>query len=177
MAKRKKAKSKSRRRRVGAAGMNPNNPIVKYGSMALGYLMGDKINAQVAKMVGDKVDGKIIGAGEAGLGAFLVFGGGKKSMLKTIAGGVLLGAGAKKVMTEFGIGGIGPYGRVPVVAGAYGRVPVVAGAKRINGYTPNNALNGYTPNSSLNGKMKVMGAIHSGSGSSVAQTAGSDHMN
>lgn len=164
MAKRKKAKSKSRRRRVGAAGLNPNNPIVKYGSIALGYLMGDKINAQVTKLAGDKIDGKIVGGAEAGLGAFLVFGGGKKTMLKTVGGGILLGAGAKKVMTEFGIGGIGPYGRVPVVAGAYGRVPVVAGAKRINGYSPNASLNGYTPNASLNGKMKVMGAINSGSG-------------
>lgn len=176
MAKRKAKKKTGRRRKVGAT-LNPNNPIVKYGSIALGYLMGDKINAQVTKLAGDKIDGKIVGAAEAGLGAFLVFGGGKKSMLKTVAGGVLLGAGAKKVMTEFGIGGIGPYGRVPVVAGAYGKVPVVAGAKRINGYSPNASLNGYTPNSSLNGKMKVMGAINPGSGSSVNQTAGSEMMN
>ncbi len=160
---------------MGAVKMNPNNPIVKFGSIALGYFLGDKINAQLDKLVGDKVDGKIVGAAEAGIGAFLVFGPGKKNLVKALAGGVLLGAGVKKAMTEFGIGGVGPYGRVPVIGGAYGNVPVIG--KRMGAYTPNRQLGSYTPNNSLNGRQKVMGAINPGSGSGMTQTAGSDMMN
>lgn len=161
MAKRRsKKRSSGRRRRVGAA-LNPNNPLVKFGSIALGYFLGDKINQPIEKMVGTKLDGKIVAGAEVGIGFMLAFRG-KKTMVKSLAGGVLIGAGAKKAMAEFGIGGIGPYGRVPVLAGAYGNVPVLAGSRNMGSYTPNNSLNGYTPNMSLNGKQRVMGAVASG---------------
>lgn len=171
-----KSKKKPAKRKVGARKLNPSSPIVKIGSIALGYFLGSKINAPIEKLVGDKVDGKIVGAAEAGIGAYLVFGKGKKSVVKTAVGGLLVGAGAKKLMTEFGIGRVaGPYGRVNVVASTgspYGRVNV------LNGYTPNNALNGYTPNNALNGRGKVMSGVGAASGSGMTNgNPGSEMMN
>jgi len=176
----KKKKKPVRRPRVGGTGkLNPNNPIIKFGVPIAGFLLGDKIQAPIDKMVGTKLDGKIVGAAEAGLGAFLVLGK-KKSLVKSIVGGLLVGAGAKKLATEFGIGGLGNvYGRVPVIGNTYGRVPVIGGAaKRINGsggYTPNASLNGYSPNQSLSGR--VMAGVSTGSGSMLSNQPGSNMMN
>lgn len=146
MAKRKKAKKVSRRRRsVGAVALNPSSPLVQYGSIALGFLLGTKIDTMVSKVIPANVDAKIVAAAEAGLGAMLSFSKGKKSLLKTAGGGILLGAGIKKGLTAFGIGTIGGYQSVNVVNG-YGQVPAVGGAgvKRIGGYMPGaTGLNGY----------------------------------
>lgn len=162
-----------RRRRMGAAGgkLNASSPLVKWGSVAVGYFLGPKINAQITKLVGDKVDGKIVGAAEAGLGFMLAMRkGGKKGMVQTVAGGVLMGAGIRQVLSSFGIGG---YGNVPVIGRAYGNVPVI-GRPGTRGYTPNRSLNGYTPNVSLNGG-RVMAGITPGSG--VTSDAGGSYMN
>ena len=162
MAKRKK-KSSGRRHKVGATKLNANSNLVKLAAVAGGYFFSDKINAPIVKMAGDKVDGKIIGAAEAGIGAYLVLGKGRKTMVKTIAGGVLAGAGIKKLMGEFGIGSINnPYGRVPVIGNnnPYGRVPVIAGTRRVGSYTPNQQLGSYTPNASLSGR--VMAGVSAG---------------
>lgn len=178
--KRKKKTTTRRRSRVGAAGvLNPASPLVKFGSIALGYFMlGDKINAKITEAAGDKVDGKLIGAAEGGLGYMLSFGKGKKSLIKTIAGGILLGSGAKLLMGEMGVGAAGPYGRVPVIAGPYGNVPVIAGSRRrVGAYTPNNALNGYSPNQSLASKiMSGVSTSDNGSGSGITASPGSDMM-
>ena len=182
MAKKRKKTTVRRRRRVGATSLNANNPIVKWGSVAAGYFMGDKINTKITSLVDKDGTNKnlplMIGGAEAGIGALLVFGKGKgkQSTVKSVAGGVLLGAGVKQLMSHFGIGSI-PYGRVPVIAGsyAYGRVPVIG-----NGYTPNNALNGYTPNNALNGAKyanKVMAGVETGSGSGLMKKSGSELMN
>ena len=141
--------------------------------------MADKVNAPIAKLVGDKLDPKIVAGAEAGLGALLVFSKGKKSLLKSLAGGLLLGAGVKSLMASFGMGGIGPYGNVPVVGaiGPYGRVPVV-GRRRVNGYSPNGSLNGYTPNGSLSSVKNVVGnAVPSEGGSGITSGQGSNMMN
>ena len=58
---------------MGAA-ITASNPLVTFAPIALGYFMGDKINAPIMSAVGTKVDGKIVGAAEAGLGAYLSFG-------------------------------------------------------------------------------------------------------
>jgi hypothetical protein len=121
MAKKKK-KTTRRRRRIGAA-MTASNPIVKYGPIALGFLLGNKINEQIDKVAGDKIDSKILAAAQGGIGALLVFKG-KPSMVKSIAGGILLGSGVKRAMSAFGMGNIGGYGAVPVIGG-YGAVPVI----------------------------------------------------
>lgn len=155
MAKRRKAKKTSRRRRVGA--INANNPLVKYGSIAAGYFLGDKINDAIEKATGDKVDGKIIAAAEAGLGLFLMFKKGKKKPALQIVAGVLAGAGIKKGLQEFGV--INGFSDVPVISG-YRQVPA------LNGYnpTPGAMLGGYkVPNT----YQAVMGGINedaSGSG-------------
>lgn len=178
MAKRRKTKTVRRRRRVGAAKLNANNPIIKFGSIAAGYFLADKINAPIDKLVGSKLDGKIVAGAEVAGGYLLAFKG-RKSLVKQILGGALIGAGAKKAMASFGIGGIGPYGRVPVVGsavGPYGRVPVI-GAKRIGQYSPNASLNGYTPNGSLGTRQKIVGSVSNASGSGLTHTAGSDYMN
>jgi|SRR5690606_5668041 len=176
MAKRRKKRTGSRRR-VGASKLNANSNIVKLGAIALGYFVGPKIQEKIDTAIGDKLDGKIVGAAEAGAGAWLTFGKGKKTMAKTIGGGFLLGMGVRKAMTEFGIGGIGPYGRVPVVAGAYGRVPVLAGSRRVGAYTPNQQLGAYNPHGGLNGRSKVMAGVSPGSGSGITNGSGSDMMN
>lgn len=138
MAKKKARKSKPiRRRRIGGLGaLNANSPLVKFGAMAAGYFLGDKINAQIDKITGDKVDGKIVAAAEAGAGLFLVFKKGKKTLPLTLIGGVLAGAGIKKGLTEFGV--INGFHNVPVLGG-YRSVP------QINGYntTPGSHLGGY----------------------------------
>lgn len=173
MATRKKRKGKAtrRRRRIGGMKLSASNPLVKFGSMGAGFLLGDKINPAIDKMTGT-MDPKIVGAGEAGIGAALVFMKlGKKpaSVIQVIAGGVLLGAGAKRLLKAFGImNGIGGYGSVPVIGqrrlNGYGAVPV------IGGYTPNMNLagvlnGGYTvPSSSLNVMGSPSGSGYSNSG-------------
>lgn len=159
MAKRKRKSGRTtRRRRVGA--INANNPLVKYGSVAAGYFLSDKINEQLEKVTGDKVDGKILAAAEAGLGLMLML---NKKMAKKpivkILGGVLAGAGVKKALTEFGV--INGFQDVPVLAG-YKSVPV------LNGYTTAPvAINGFTVPRPVH--QSVMGGIgEDGSGINAA---------
>lgn len=168
-------KVKSRRRRIGATSalnFSATSPLVKWGSVALGFLKPDLI--PIGKLVGDKIDPKIVSGGQVGLGFLLAMRKGKKSLPMVILGGYLLGSGAKGAMTAFGIGGIGPYGRVPVIgqAGPYGMVPVING-RRVGGYTPNNSLNGYNPHGTIN---RVVSGVGSGSGLSNGDP-GSDCMN
>lgn len=158
MAKRKakKGKKTSRRRSVGA--LNANNPLVKFGPIVAGYFLGDKINDAISKATGDKVDGKILGGGEAALGAVLMMGKvgkGKSKMFAKMAGGVLLGAGAKKLLSEFGV--INGFSDVPVISG-YGDVPVIGGYN-----VPQAALNGYNVPKPMN----VMGSVSEGTGSGL----------
>lgn len=172
--KRRKAVSRSprRRRRVGALALNASNPLIKYGSILAGYLFGDKILAPLKKLIPATIDGKIIGVAEGGIGYMLSLKkGGKKNLLTVVAGGILLGDGAKTVMQSFGIGGIGPYGRVNTINGPYGNVNVI-GRRRIGNYSPNRSLNGYTPSGTL---AKVVGSLGNASGSGILNS-GSDMM-
>lgn len=153
MAKRKKTKKTvRRRRRVGAVALNPNSALMTYAPIVAGFLLAPQIDKLTAKIIPANVDGKIVAAAEAGLGALLVFGKGKPSVMKKVAGGILLGAGIKRGLTEFGIGGIGGYQMVNALNG-YNKVQSIAGAKRINGYVPgNNGMNGYpTTREAING--------------------------
>lgn len=149
----KKTKSKSHRRRsVGA--INPNNNLVKIGAVAAGYFLGTKINDAISKATGDKIDGKIIAAVEAGLGLFLLMRKGRKTMVTTIAGGVLAGSGVKKGLQEFGV--INGYSDVPVLGG-YQNVPV------ISGYTTQQpAIGSYNVPTPIH--KTVMGGVDGGSG-------------
>lgn len=173
----KRSHGRSRRRRVGATALNlsATGPLVKFGSIALGYFYGAKLLAPLKSMIGDKLDPKIVAVAEGGLGYMLALRrGGRKNIFTAVAGGLLLGDGLKSLVTSFGVGGIGPYGRVNVVNGPYGNTPVINGAnrRRLGSYTPNNSLNGYTPSGTL---AKVVGSIGNASGSGISN-AGSDCM-
>ena len=155
MAKHAKRKSKKtaprRRRRVGALAMTANSPLVTYGSIAIGFLAGDKIDEMLMKVVPATLDTKLVGGAEVGLGAFLVYGKGKKSMVKTVVGGVLMGAGIKKSLRAFGV--ISGYQMIPSVTGysdvnALGAAPV----RKMAGYIPGKGLNGgYVAKVAVNG--------------------------
>ena len=170
MARRKKhAKKHHRRHRIGAAGkgmFKPGGPLVQYGSIAAGYFVGPKINDAIDKATGDKIDGKIVAAAEAIVGGMLAFSK-KKTMIKTVAGGMLLGAGVRRGLSEFGV--ISGFQSVPVLAG-YQSVPVLGG---YSVPTPGGSLAGYsvpTPGGSLAGRRvhkSVMGSIGEDNGYGV----------
>lgn len=152
MANRRKTKKKAtrRRRRVGAMALTASNPLVKYGSMAAGFFVADDINQGIDKFTGT-MDAKAKGAITSGIGAGLVFMklGKKKTVVETVAGGLLIGAGAKRLLKEFGI--MNGFRAVPAVNGAM--------PKRLNGYQNVNVLNGYpTARIPMNG-YKVPGGV------------------
>jgi hypothetical protein len=173
MPKKKGKKKTTRRRRVGALSLTASNPLVKFGPIALGYLMADTLNTPIYEAVGDKVDPKLIAAAQTGLGAFLAFGG-KASVIKSVAGGFLLGSGAKKLMAEMGVGSVGGYGAIPVIGrrvNGYGSIPVIG--KRMGAYSPNGSLGAYSPNGSLS---NVMAGVMPGSGTGSGMNSASGYM-
>lgn len=159
MARRRKKRGTTRRRRIGAMALSPSSPITQIGSLALGYfLAADPINAQIDKMAKGSAatvpDGtnKIIAAVETLGGGYLLMSKKKRSLIKTVAGGVIAGAGLKRALKAFNV--ISGFQSVPVVGrpGAMVRrmngfrdVPVVAGGPSMHGYTPTGAaaLTGY----------------------------------
>lgn len=143
--------------------------------MAAGYLLSDTIEGFIPDtfLATNTSRDKIIGGATAGIGAALVFakiGKKPKGAIEVGVGGILLGAGAKKLLKSFGvISGIGGYQSVPVIGAhvkrginGYQSVPVI-------GYTPQRqALNGmpsmssgYATRSTAN---QIMGNVDGGSG-------------
>lgn len=168
MASRKSTKKKTtrRHRRVGALSMRGNAQLFKIAAIAAGYFLGDKLNDFITNATGGKIDGKIVAGAEVGLGALLLMSKGRQTMMKTVIGGLSLGAGLKKALKEFGV--ISGYGNVPVlgarrpmrrVAG-YGDVPV------IGGYDSPGTLAGYdSPGTLAGNRQRVMAGMNSsGSG-------------
>ena len=155
--KRSRARKTSRRRRVGAMSLNASNPAVMFGSLAAGFLLvGKPLNDAVDKLMkidpitGDPTKSKIIGAAEAGIGAMLLMKKGRKTMPEVVAGGILFGAGLKRLLKEFGV--MGGFRSVPVVSG-FRKVPVIG-----NYSVPAAGLGAYSvPNHS-----KIMGSTDSG---------------
>ena len=145
----KKAKT-TRRRRIGGLGkLNASNPIVKFGSIAAGYFLADKVNAAVDKVTGT-MDGKLV-AGIQTFGGLVL--NGTVPMIKkklplplVIVGGVVAGAGVKRGLTEMGV--INGFHDVPVLGG-YRDVPALGGYNP----TPGASMNGY------NVPSRVMGAV------------------
>lgn len=110
MAKRKKTKKTShRRRRVSGMALNAKSPLVAYGSIAAGYFLADKVNEALSKVTGT-LDPKIVAAAEVAAGYLL------KSKMKgtagTALGGILMGAGIKQGLQAFNV-----VSGVPVVSG------------------------------------------------------------
>ena len=179
---------RSSRRRVGA--MSPSSPVVMVAAIAAGYFLGDTINAAVDKVLpasmstGTGMTGYIPTAAEAGLGALLLFKG-KKTLVKSAAGGVLLGAGIKRGLKKAGV--ISGYQSVPVIGrrmGGYQSVPVIGGVPNmLTGGVPGNVqpdfgpntpkqlsgygVNGYRPNGS-----RVLGSLAKTSAGGAFQGSG-----
>lgn len=134
-----KATTRRRGRRMGAMALNANSPLVQYGSIAAGFFLAPTINSSIDKLVGTSIDGKIVAAGQVGLGAMLAFKkrAGKGALLQKVIGGVMLGSGAKRAMAAFGIGGyqsvpsVNGFENVPAVNGMPGMLPASAGGTHV----------------------------------------------
>lgn len=175
----KKKKSYHRRKSVGA--INPKAPIVMAATVAIGYFMGDTINAQLDKVIpasmltSTGITKYVPAVAEVGIGAALMKMG-KPSLLKSAAGGIMVGAGLKRGLQKAGVvtGGLGGYQSVPALGGyqsvpALGKVPSqLTGTlpDMLSGYN----VNGYRPNGS-----RVMAGMNSGSG--ITNDAGSGYLN
>lgn len=196
MAKRKTKRRKSRR--VGAAGLK-GSTLMTLAAVAGGYfLVGDMLNDQLDKLFPKKSPAPVpptdpvagfldnidlVGVGETGLGAVLLLMG-KKSTIKTIGGGVLLGAGLKRLID--GKSSVNGYQATPVIGarhrrqlGGYQATPVIGGNSntpaqlagtpaQLQGYR----VNGYTPAGSGSRVMGSMGADELGAGIAVGSSAG-----
>lgn len=151
--KRKGSKKTSRRRRIGALNLSPSSPLIKIAAVGAGYLLAAKpVNEMLDKVTAGKVDSKIVGAGQAGIGAMLLLSK-RPSMLKTIAGGIAAGSGAKRLVDAFkgtATPAVTGFRNVPAI-GAFRNVPA------LSGYNPNASMNGYTPRSGTVGR--VMGSV------------------
>jgi hypothetical protein len=134
-----------RRRSVGAMSLSSSGSLIKFGSIAAGYFLADKINDPIDTAVGTKLDHKIIGVAQGGLGYLLAFKG-KTSMIKSVAGGVLIGSGLKRMLKEFGV--ISGFRSVPVLGNrrikGFRDVPVIGvGPSALNGYNVPGVVAGY----------------------------------
>jgi hypothetical protein len=125
-AKRKKTSKagRSRRRRVSGIALSKNSMLLTLGAAGLGYFLGPKINDAITSAVGDKVDPKLIAAGEALLGFMLPKYLMKNSMPGKLIGGVMIGAGAHLALKEFGV--VSGFPQVRSIAG-YRDVRKIAG--------------------------------------------------
>lgn len=146
----KKTTTKRRRRMSGIGKMTPTNPIVKFGALAAGYFLADKINPMIDKVTGT-LDGKIV-AGAQVAGGLLANGmlpimKGKRGMIAVAGGGILAGAGLKRALSEFGV--VNGFHNVPAIAG-FRSVPALQGFNP----TPGSQLGSFNPTPS-----KVMGSV------------------
>jgi len=165
-AKKKKTTKKKKGSSVGKASLNANNPIIPIVTGIIGLLAAPKANTYLeTDLLKGKVDGKVIGFVETGLGAGLLFVkfGKKKTILQVAAGGFAAGMGIRKLLSEFGvITGVQQFKDVPVM-GKRHPAPV----RRMNGFSNVPALggtDGYNAPSAMNGTYgttisKVMGNV------------------
>jgi len=134
MSRRRRKSTGRRRRRISGVSMNANSPIIKYGSLAGGYLLADKINEQLVKLTGT-LDPKIVNGVLAAGGLYYMFlHKGKKNTAIVVASGLAAGTGIKGLLTEFGV--VSGFRDMPVVNG-FNNVPTVGKYS-----VPSGALNG-----------------------------------
>jgi len=157
MAKRRK-KTSRRRRRVGAIALSASSPLIKYGSIAAGYFMADKLTGMIDQATGGKIDSKITNSVLAAAGLYMLFmHRGRKNTILTVASGLAAGAGAKGLLTDFGV--INGFADIPAVGG-YRDVPA------IGEYAVPGAVGGYNvPQASVLG-----GVMNSSSGSGINES-------
>lgn len=151
------------RRRMGAFDLKPANPIVQLAVVVGGYfLAADPVNDEIDKMLTKTAaDGTktpptaetkkaVGGVMTAGGGALVLVG--KKTWVKTIAGGLAAGIGVKRLFKEFNV--ISGYQDVPVLGkrkmAGYGDVPTL-GAYKAGGSLNGKGLNGRAPAADFHG--------------------------
>jgi hypothetical protein len=169
-------KQKRRHRRVGAVGFGGKKGAgMKLLAVAGGFLLGDTINTQLDKVLPktknattnvDEPNQTIGIVAEIGLGGLLLMRK-KQSMPITLAGGVLAGAGLKRVAKKMGL--LSGYQSVPVIGrhkmAGYQSVPVIGSLpSQLSGRMPSQLqgfrVNGYVPT----GSAGVMNGFDNGSG-------------
>lgn len=175
-----------RRRRVGALALNPGSQLTKLLAVAAGYfLVADPLNTALDKALPTSITAAtdmkkyIPGAAEAGVGLVLLTKG-RGGMVKTLAGGILIGAGIKRLLRNAGM--VTGYQNTPVIGrrmAGYQKTPVLGATdipsqlngvpSQLSGYRVNGP--GYIPHGS---GAKVMGSTGHGSG---ITNSGSDYMN
>ncbi len=179
MAKAKRKRTHHRRQRVGAMSLNPKNPLILLASVGVGYLAADKIYSFIDKAIPTKtvpatattpavvenvVSDTVLGAGFAGVGAALALMG-KKTLPKTIAGGVMAGAGLKWALVDQGVITVGGFSSVPAIGrgvNGFSSVPAI-------GRIPGSLSGGYTTS-----RMPTLGKIPTslnGRGYTTSRTA------
>lgn len=194
-----------RRHRIGAMSLNPANPVLKLAAVGLGYfLAADPINSAIDKILPDSMKpdagtgtapGEMVkyvpGAVEVGLGAMFLLSKRRPSLIKTLASGVVAGAGLKRLLKASGV--ITGYQATPVIGRArhhrmagYQSVPVVGlttppqlsgTPAQLEGYRVNGPrLSGYVPHGSGVGVMGGVGNYDSTKGSGINYGGSSGYM-
>lgn len=177
--KRTHTKRRRRHHRVGAMSLSAKSPVVMIGAIAAGYFLGDTLTPMIENIIpisDPATKDKVTAGAEIGIGALLLTSR-KKSTLKTIAGGILAGAGVKKAAKAFGV--ISGYGSVPVIGrrrvAGYGSLPVIGapgyspGAGQLNGYATPGMIGETVPihKQVLSGVDEPYYSAGSGSGSGI----------
>jgi len=139
---------KTKKRKVGAVALRASSPLVKFGSMAAGYFLADKVNEQIVKLTGT-LDPKIVNGILAAGGLYFSFmHKGKKSTIMAALAGLAAGVGAKGLLTDFGV--ISGFREMPVI-GSYGDVPVIGAYAPTSGNLSGVGEGYRVPSSVLNG--------------------------
>jgi hypothetical protein len=193
---RRKKHTRRRHHRARVGALNPKQPVVQLAAVALGYFLADTINTSIDKVIPASIstatDFKkyIPGAVETGLGAYLLLSKGRASLIKTGIGGIVAGAGLKRLLVQAGV--VTGYQAVPVIGthhrrrmAGYQSVPVVGGIPgqlqgvpvQLQGYRVNGP--GYMPNGSgvpgMNG-INGIGNIDGRGGSGITYGGSSGYM-
>lgn len=176
-------KGRHRRRRVGALSMNASSPLVMAGAIAAGYFLdsfvgiNDKIDTAITPATATSMSPmypNLVLAGELGLGGYLLLSK-KKSMVKTVSGGVAVGLGIHRLLKEMKI--ITGYQNTPVIGKrrvhGYQSTPVIGGIPgQLQGYnSQGSGVLGRVP-----GQLQGYGSQGSGVGD-VEYRNGSGYMN
>lgn len=200
---RKKHSARRRRRHVGAFKLKAGSTGLKLAAVAGGFFLGKGINEAIDKLIAkasptstttttttaaSSNTGTIASVAEIGVGGLLLMrkGGGKMAMPLTIAGGILAGAGLRRVIGQLGF--MNGFQSVPVIGrhrmAGYQSVPVIgqrvvppqlAGPTvppQLMGFRVNGGMGAYTPTGS--GVMGKIGAVDGGSG--ITNSGGGGYM-
>jgi hypothetical protein len=196
----KRKKTKHRRRRVGAFGGKTKDIGLKVAALAGGFFLGDQINGFLNNITTKTTaatsttpattgipPNNLLSIGEVGLGGLLLLrrSSGTVGMAMKVGGGILAGAGVRRVLQTMGVmKAISGYQNVPVIGrhrmAGYQNVPVIGQrntppqlAGKIPGQLQGYRVNGYK--SSGSGVMGSIGSSDNASGSGRLY-AGSGYM-